>query len=208
MALPIHINTINIGSTFDVRLRYFSNWRFDVVFDPSVHNVERPTHEVAQQKVVFTCIENNLAKFQNGKLPRSFNGFLSKIRDDAETTKYWKLKKQRQNRRFLPRSIDYCVAKDVKLDLRTSGTCFHRHEVACFQFCRAKGGNIINNKRIKNSVATLWSIILRIDDFGENTKILFTSKYTYWTFVSKSTYWHFRKSVKNYFLKIELVVWW
>ena len=114
MALPIHINTINIGSTFDVRLRYFSNWRFDVVFDPSVHNVERPTHEVAQQKVVFTCIENNLAKFPNGKLPRSFNGFLSKIRDDAETTKYWKLKKQRQNRRFLPRSIDldYCVAKD------------------------------------------------------------------------------------------------
>jgi hypothetical protein len=76
----------------------------------------------------------------------------------------------------------------VTLDLRTSGTCSHRHEVACFHFCRAKGGNIINNKRIKNSVATLWSIILRIDDFGENTKILFTSKYTYWTFVSKSTY--------------------
>ena len=100
MSSPIHINTINIGSTFDVRLRYFSNWRFDVVFDPSVHNVERPTHEVAQQKVVFTCIENNLAKFQNGKLPRSFNVFLSKIRDDAETTKYWKLKKQWQNRHF------------------------------------------------------------------------------------------------------------
>ena len=124
---------------------------------------------------MFTCIENNLAKFQNGKLPRSFNGFLSKIRDDAETTKYWKLKKQRPNRRFLSRSIDYCVAKDVKLDLRTSGTCFHRHEVAYFQFCRAKGCNIINNKRIKNSVGTLWSIILRIDDFGENTKILFTA---------------------------------
>ena len=111
---------------------------------------------------MFTCIENNLAKFPNGKLPRSFNGFLSKIRDEAETRKYWKLKKQRPNRRFLSRSIDYCVAKAVKLDLRTSGTCLHRHEVAYFQFCRAKGGNIINNKRIKNSVATLWSNILHI----------------------------------------------
>ena len=170
MSPPIHITTTNIGSTFDVRLRYFSNWRFDVVFDPSVHNVERPTHEVAQQKVVFTCIENNLAKFQNGKLPRSFNGFLSKIRDDAETRKYWKLKKQRPNRRFLPRSIDYCVAKDVKIDLRTSGTCFHRHKVAYFHFWRAKGCNIINNKRIKNSVGTLWSIILRIDDFRRKYK--------------------------------------
>ena len=131
---------------------------------------------------------------------------ISKIRDDAETWKYWKLKKQRPNRRFLPRSIDYRVAKDVTLDLRTSGTCFHRHEVAYYQFWRAKGCKIINNKRIKNSVGTLWSIILRIDDFRRKTKILFTGKYTYWTFVSKLTYWHFRKSAKNYFLKIELVV--
>ena len=168
MALPIHINTINIGSTFDVRLRYFSNWRFDVVFDPSVHNVERPTHEVAQQKVCSRASKTTLPNFKTECFRVPSMGFLSKIRDDAETTKYWKLKKQRPNRRFLPRSIDYCVAKDVKLDLRTSGTCFHRHEVACFHFWRAKGGNIINNKRIKNSVATLWSIVLRIDDFGEN----------------------------------------
>ena len=64
MALPIHINTINIGSTFDVRLRYFSNWRFDVVFDPSVHNVERPTHEVAQEKVCSRASKTTLPNFK------------------------------------------------------------------------------------------------------------------------------------------------
>ena len=163
MSAPIHITTTNIGSTFDVRLRYFSNWRFDVVFDPSIHNVERPTHEVAQQKVCSRASKTTLPNFKT----ESFRVPSMVFYQRSETTRRrrnignWKNKDK----------IDvFCHVRSIIASRRTWSLTLELQErvftgmkllVFIFAGQRVVTSSITNASKIPGSVATLRSIILK-----------------------------------------------